>query len=191
MTELCGKALVKSICTGGNHASILLENGELYVIGNVFCCGTYVPLSSEQRGMFVPTLVATSIDYICCAYASTIGKSANNKWIAFGYQDESKCNMIDFGYNQTAPAYGKQVSMIPSRIDDIFPKPACTVKKLVASWYCFFLLYEDGDLYCIGNGENFEMGMNDGANIDTWTLCKQNVHDVHCGSVNSFVLVYK
>lgn len=162
---------------GGGFCLVLLENGILFAMGHKDRCG--FAFNSEDFCTPVSVQIGCNdlVQTICCSWGCAIVETANGKW--FGFGDASA---------QKSPAYGKEISKTPSRIDDIFP---CnfSVRKLTATAYCFFILLDNGDLYSIGNGKNGEMGIKDAAEYSSWILCKSNVTDVQTGFWNSFVFV--
>lgn len=168
--------------TGFHHTIVLLQDGSVYAMGDKACCGQ----ASTTGHFYSPVLVsvgnATKIASFCCSAFCSIVQTVNDEWYAFGNAQ-----------NQNEPAYGKEVSLTASRIDDVFPK-GIKVKKLAATYHAFFLLSDKNDLYVVGNGYNGEMGMNNdksdkGKDIDKWTLCKSNVINVQTGVHNSFIFL--
>ncbi len=170
-----GKSAIQDVQAGAFHSIVLLADGSLYAMGKKECCGQ----ASATANFYspVPVSVGTKIASICCSSFCTIVQTVNDEWYAFG--DTS---------TQPQPAYGKEVSLTASRIDDVFPK-GIKIKKLVATSNAFFLLSYKNDLYVVGNGGNGEMGMKNGESIYKWTLCKNNVADVQTGYYNSFVFL--
>lgn len=156
---------------------VLLQDGSLYAMGKTDCCGQ----ESEIDCFFSPVLVSvgntSKISSICCSYYCTIVQTINNEWYGFGYKSR-----------QSSPAYGKTVSLLSERIDVAFPK-GIQVKKLITTTNSFFLLSTKNELYVVGRNDSGEMGMNNGKNIDKWTLCKRNVIDVQTGYDISFLFL--
>lgn len=157
---------------------VLLQDGSLHAMGYKDRCGR----ENATDHFYCPVLVKVGNNskiarIACCSQACTIVETVNHEWYAFGDPAE-----------QRKPAFGKAISKTAIRIDDVFPKN-CEVKKIVSTIYSFFMLCANGDLFVVGNGGFGEMGINNGKNIDQWTLCKQNVVDVQTGAYNSFVFL--
>lgn len=182
------KAPIQDVQAGEDHTVVLLKDGSLYTMGDKACCGK----ASAKNNFFSPVLVSIGngikISSICCSWACTIVQTVNEEWYAFGDS-----------YIQCKPAYGKAVSRIPERIDDVFPKTRFSmespnvdyskpiqVKKLVATTSAFFILTSNDKLYTVGTNKNGEMGI-DKQNLLEWTLCRDNVLDIQVGLNNSFL----
>lgn len=156
---------------------VLLKDGTLHAMGHRNRCGQ----ATASDNFYSPVLVNfgnnVKISSIaCCSQECTIVKTLNNEWYAFG----EPCF-------KSFPAYGKEVTRDPRRIDDAFPKNVI-IKQLLATCHAFFMLCENGDLYVVGNGSNGEMGTKS-TQIHKWTLFKQNVAFIQTGLFNSFVFL--
>lgn len=170
-----GKPEIQEVKAGDDFCMVLLKNGTLHAMGHKNRCGQ----DTAAGNFYSPAIVSVGnnakiASIACCSQASTIVQTVTNEWFAFGSKAQEK------------PAYGKVATKTATRIDDIFPKQS-KIKKLVATMNSFLMLCDDGYLYVIGNRGNGEMGMNEGKDIETWSLSMINVADVQTGLHNSFV----
>lgn len=164
-----GKAQITDVQVGCGFSMVQLKNGCLYAMGNRNYCGQY-----SDGHFFSPVSVNVGnqepVISVACSRKCTFVQTVNKQWFMFGN------------------AVGSTNHLTATRADTEFPTNV-SVQKIVASGNVFFMLCDNGDLYVIGHGEKGEMGMNNRANIDKWTLCKQSVDDVQAGLFNSFIFL--
>lgn len=163
-----------------NHSVVLLQNGQLYAFGHNSCCGNTSSIETLEP-MLVQFPNQLLVQSVCCSQASTIVQTTNGHWYAFG-----------FATVQREPAYGKPVTVLPMRIDDVFPlvrpNERVQVKKLVATCFSFFLQTMQNDVFCVGNCGCGEMGLGHANDAATWTKHSIGIADVQTGICNSFLL---
>lgn len=154
---------IASLAAGQEHSIVLLQNGLLYAFGFEKCCGSDTKLDTS-----VPTLVSfpnstnAIVTSIRCASYCTIIECSHGVWYGFGNNAKQK-----------EPAYGKPITALPSRIDDVFPlhessQKTVKVKKMVATSNSFFILTTENDLYVIGGNHFGETGLQS-ENVAKWT----------------------
>lgn len=167
---------IVKIEAGDCFSMVLLANGSLYAMGHKDRCGQASAINNFVSPVQV-VIPNTHLTFVCCSKACTLVQSSS-QWFAFG-----QAGIL----GQDAPAFGKPVTSTATVIHDSFPQ--VSIVKLVASYFAFFLLSNDGTVYVVGNGRAGDMGIQNGKNIDKWTVAMQNVHRVFAGQHNSFFVL--
>lgn len=175
------------MAAGEKHSVILLQNGQVYAFGSFNCCGI-VNIDGHNLTPIAVTIPNCSfpVTNIVCAAWSTLLQCKDGSWYAFGCPSQAK------------PAYGKEVTIKPSKLNSIFPisstqKPI-RVRKIVATYYCFFAISDENDLYVVGYNTNTgALGMGNTSNVNVWTkhptvASADSFVDVQTGWHNAFVL---
>lgn len=154
---------------------VLLENGDLYGMGNVEYCG-----GNQNYPFPIQICLNNPIQSISCCMNSTLIRTINNEWYAFG----SKVR----GYQES---YGKPIQETPERVDDLFPKDT-QVEKIVSTFYSHFMLTTDKNLYTIGFASCNEFGLNV-STFPKWTLYQDKnfvISNVQSSLCNVFLYLY-
>lgn len=153
---------------GVGFTMVLQSNGNVYAMGDKYCCAQY----STTSNYYIPVLVSVSnVRSILCSIACTILRTSDNAYYAFGNADA-----------QPSPAYGK-ITVNPTQMNNL---PNVPIKTLVASCNAFFLLSTNGEMFVIGNDDFGEMNMQ--RNVNSWTKSGSKVSNVFVGRRNSFLL---
>lgn len=122
------KPEIEDVQAGYLFCVVLLKDGSLYAMGNEYCCGQ----ATTMNHFFAPVQVNIGTanpkveSITCCSYASTLVKTVNDQYYAFGNVSE-----------QAKPAFGKEVCHIASRIDESFPQHI-KIKKNCRIQVCIF-----------------------------------------------------
>lgn len=166
------KPKIVQVAVSVGHVVVLLENGKIYTFGFESLCG--IKLSTIQD-VFPPQLLSENFlaKRILCSNGCTIFETMDGKW--YGYGDHA---------NQYYPQYSKKMTVLPTRIDEEFPK-GIKIKKFEATQTTFFILTTTKKLYARGSNLYKETGRN--KQHQSWTLIAKGVMDIQAGITNLFL----
>lgn len=159
MNFFVDKAPIEDIQMGDGHTVFLLQTGQVYTMGANQCCGKI-----SNNHFWSPTFLdfKEPIRSIYCGSVWTVIQTESKKWYAFGQERGS------------VPNYGRNMTIIPQCIDDLFPQ-SIQVKKIVSTRERFFILSQNGDLYSVKNVLSIDL------NFKGWKHLKSNVVDMKSG----------